>query len=107
MNIHECIVSGKPFRNPDMVGAWMLVDNVLVHCDNITTFRDMEWVRNYLVPHVLKYFVSGNDLNHDLYWMKVNCLTRTDWYTIDVASLPPDPYVLNRKRKCIDGSGCQ
>jgi hypothetical protein len=99
MNIHECIVSGKPFANPDMIGAWMLVDNVLVHCDSINTFRDMAWVRRYLV--------CGQTSNHDLYWMQVSCLTRTDWYTIDVANLPPDPYVLNHARKCIDGSECQ
>jgi hypothetical protein len=93
MNIHEAINSGKPFANPDMIGAWMLVDNVLVHCDNILTFRATEWVRSYLVSK------SGKLPNHDLYWMQVNCLTRTDWYTIDLDSLPPDPYVLNRARK--------
>jgi len=88
MNIHECIVSGKPFRNPDMIGAWMLVDNVLVHCDSIGAFRHMDWIRNRLV--------KGKTPNHDLYWMQVDCLTRTDWYTIDVDSLPPDPYSRNR-----------
>ena len=93
MNIHECIVSGKPFANPDMIGAWMLVDNVLVHYDNITTLRDTAWMRSYLVSR------SRKMPNHDLYWMQVSCLTRTDWYTIDVDSLPPDPYVLNRTRK--------
>jgi hypothetical protein len=98
MNIHEAILSGKPFSNPDMIGAWMLVDNVLVHCDSIGTFRDMEWIRRNLV--------SGMFPDHDLYWMRVTCLTRTDWYTIDVDRLPPDPYVLNRARKCGDRSGC-
>ena len=88
MNIHEAIISGKPFAHPDMVGAWMLVDNVLVHCHTIGTFRDMEWIRNRLVSELLP--------NHDLYWMRVTCLTRNDWYTIDVDSLPPDPYLRNR-----------
>ena len=76
MNIHEAASSGKPFLHPDMIGAWMIVDGQLVHRDNITDFKDMQWIRmNCLWP---QDYVHRNDL----YWMTTNELLRTDWSVV-------------------------
>lgn len=75
MNIHEASTSGRPFTNPDMFGAWMIVDGELVHRDNIRDFNDMEWIRSNCVGD------RWTD-KKSLYWMTVSDLMRSDWVVI-------------------------
>lgn len=70
MNIHEAATGGRPFRNPGMIGAWMIVDGQMVHRDNIADFQHMDWIK----ANCLR---SGcADI---LYWMTVSDLIRNDW----------------------------
>ena len=68
MNIHEAATNGKPFRHPDMHGAWLIVDGEMVHRDCIADFENMEFIRLHCVP-----------VNAGLYWLDVSDLLRTDW----------------------------
>ena len=80
MNIHEAAKSGKPFRNPDMIGAWVIIDGrFLVHRDNILDFKDMDWVYENCIAGVDK----KNDRPIDLYWMTVEDLLRDDWEIVE------------------------
>ncbi len=81
MNIHEAAKSGKPFRNPSMIGAWAVIDNqFLVHRDNISDFKDMDWIYENCISHVDK----KSDRPVDLYWMNVEDLLRDDWEIVNV-----------------------
>ncbi len=42
MNIHEAATSGKPFTNPDMIGAWMIVDGRM--CIAIASMTSRTWI---------------------------------------------------------------
>lgn len=74
MNIHEAAVSGKPFRNPDMIGAWMIVNGAMVHRDNPDDFNDMDFIIKKCIP------VNGSEL----YWLNVDDLTRNDWEVVEL-----------------------
>lgn len=76
MNIHEAAKSGRPFRNPSMIGAWMVVDGHIIHRDNISDFSNINWIRQNCIH---------KDTDR-LYWMDVGDLLRTDWETIE----PPE-----------------
>lgn len=79
MNIHEVATSGKPFRNPSMIGAWMIVDGALVHRDIIADFKDLEWIReNSRLPNG-----EPDPILTELYWMHVEDLTRNDWEIVE------------------------
>lgn len=75
MNIHEAAKSGKPFYNPDMIGAWLIVNSCLIHRDNISDFSDMEFIKNNCLS-------SKSD--KDLYWMDTQDLLRDDWQLAEV-----------------------
>lgn len=79
MNIHEVIISGKPFSNPDMIGAWMVVDNQMVHRDHIDDFKDMKWIRENCLSS------ETSRRKSELYWMDVSDLMRVDWYVITLS----------------------
>lgn len=80
MNIHEAAKSGKPFRNPDMIGAWIVIDShFLVHRDNVSDFKDMDWVYENCISNVDK----KSDMPVDLYWMTVEDLLRDDWEIVN------------------------
>ncbi len=72
MNIHEAATSGKPFTNPDMIGAWMIVDGRMVHRDCVDDFKDMDWIK-----------ANCMERDDELYWMHVSDLQRNDWLVID------------------------
>lgn len=72
MNIHEAATSGKPFRHKDMIGAWAIVDGMMVHRDNVRDFEEMDWIKENCLP-------IAHKPNDGLYWMCVSDLTRTDW----------------------------
>ena len=71
MNIHEAAISGKPFRHPDMIGAWLIVDGKMVHRDCIADFENMEFIRALCMPY-----------RNTIYWLTPNELLRTDWAVV-------------------------
>lgn len=75
MNIQEAAKSGKPFTNPNIIGAWCCVfhgvDYYMVHRDNISDFDNMEWIKENCLRQT------------GLYWMSAIDLIRTDWKFID------------------------
>jgi hypothetical protein len=80
MNIHEVAKSGKPFRNPSMIGAWVVIDgHFLVHRDNVSDFKDMDWIYENCISNVDK----KSDRPVDLYWMTVDDLLRDDWEIVE------------------------
>lgn len=80
MNIHEAAKSGKPFRNPDMIGAWIVIDgHFLVHRDHIDDFKDMDWIYENCISNVDK----KSDRPVELYWMTVDDLLRDDWEIVE------------------------
>lgn len=73
MNIHEAAISGKPFSNPDMIGAYMIVDGHLVHRDCIEDFMNLNWIR--------KHCITPRSIGLDM--MIGNDLIRKDWDITD------------------------
>lgn len=80
MNIHEAAKSGKPFTHSDMIGAWLIVDGLMVHRDNMADFKDMAFIRDYCMPS------GGLSASGELYWMHVSDLTRDDWELVDLTA---------------------
>lgn len=79
MMFHEVVKSGKPFRHPQMIGAYMYVDDpdpcfrpFITHRNLIFDFRDMNWIKK-------NCHIDFWDGNFDLY----DVVTRNDWYTVD------------------------
>lgn len=77
MNIHEAAFSAKPFRHPDMIGAWMLVHGQLVHRDCIDDFKCMDWIKNVCLRP------ESDPMRYNLYWMTTQDLLRTDWSVVE------------------------
>lgn len=73
MNIVEAIATGKPFYHSDMIGAFLIVDEYLVHRDNISDFDDMNWIRQNCIPNKLPRDSCGLLSTYDL--------IRVDWKT--------------------------
>lgn len=73
MNIHEAAKSGKPFYNPSMIGAWLIVDGFMTHRDNIRDYEDMEFIRATVDCEGSK----------ELYWMDAEDLLRNDWEIVE------------------------
>jgi hypothetical protein len=68
MNIYEASSRGKPFANPDMIGAWLIVEGQLIHHDNVKDFEDMAWIK-----------ANAMHGSPNLYWMTTHDLLRVDW----------------------------
>lgn len=73
MNIHEAAISGKPFSNPDMIGAYMIIDGHSVHRDYIKDFMNLDWIR--------KYCINPRSMGLDM--LVGNDLIRKDWFIVD------------------------
>lgn len=71
MNIYEAARIGKPFAHPDMIGAYMICGDYLVHRDNVSDFNN----NAFISKHCLGIEV--------LHLMTVSDLLRTDWYVYD------------------------
>lgn len=80
MNIHEAILSGKPFSHPNMVGAYMLLDNELWHRDHIPDYAELVKCS----PAQRREFGGGWKLGGIFEWIGVDDLVREDWITHNV-----------------------
>ena len=74
MIIQEAMCSGKPFYHCDMIGAYMMIGEDLVHHDNIENYDDMD-------------FITESVHSSHTEWCKrtlsVNCILRDDWNIVE------------------------
>lgn len=70
MNIYEAASSGRPFFHPQMIGAYMIIDDVLIHRDNMSDFNDLDWIRANCLCMTRR---------NDLFGMTPDDLLRNDW----------------------------
>ena len=84
MNLIDAINSKKPFRHKHMIGAFCYMTNDadpcylnwICHRDNISDFRDMNWIdENCVCNDDGSTFMMEN--------INLDDLLRTDWYVIE------------------------
>ena len=74
MNIYDALHSKKAFANPDMIGAYKLVDDHIVHRDHIPDFDDVEFIINNAHPIQTKCCIE---------WIGLKGMLRNDWYLVE------------------------
>jgi hypothetical protein len=74
MNVKDALTCGQPVAHPDMIGAYLVVGDILVHRDNPKDFKNLEWIKNHHTTH------------SPMSWFSLKDLIRDDWEIIFIQS---------------------
>lgn len=88
MNIFEAATSGKAFTHPGMIGAFMMVDGLLVHRDNWRDFKNLDFIRTNVIGNEHPAFalntIEGRRKYNTFHTFDLYDVVRTDWRTVDL-----------------------
>lgn len=85
MYLGEAMKTNKPFRHPDIIGAYCWIAGEIIHRDNIYDYMDIYWLYENVLTNT-----ADKNIDDDRTFT-LGDLIRDDWYIIEFETIKEEP----------------